>query len=89
MLTPSLARRPGRVAIFGWHHPDGKPIQPLYTGHIATYVDYSHGVRLVWRELEVDGHRRSIGEVLADPVLHELLSDEGALKASVQRYGGW
>ena len=26
---------------------DGKPIQPLYTGHVNWYVDYSHGVRLV------------------------------------------
>lgn len=33
-----------RVAIYGWHKTDSKPIQPLYTGHIDWYVDYSHGI---------------------------------------------
>jgi hypothetical protein len=36
-----------RVAIYGWHRLNGKPIQPLYLGHVWWYVDYSQGVRLV------------------------------------------
>ena len=86
VVTPRLASTSGRVAIYGWHHKSGKPIQPLYTGHIATYVDYSHGVRLVSRELKVDGKKTSLSRVLSDPSLHFLLSDEGALPLSAQRY---
>jgi hypothetical protein len=86
VVTPRLADRPGKVAIFGWHHPDGRPIQPLYTGHTAAYVDYSHGIRPVWREVEVDGRVLDIGDVLADPVLHSLLSDEGVVPPGAQRY---
>ncbi|MCB9881784.1 MAG: hypothetical protein H6834_08350 [Planctomycetes bacterium] len=86
VVTPVLATKPGKVAIYGWHHPDGKPIQPLYTGHIATYVDYSHGIRLVDRTVTVDGKERTLEEVLADPVLHALLSDEGPFPLARQRY---
>jgi hypothetical protein len=32
-------RRAGKVAIYGWHRPDGRPIQPLYAGHAASWVD--------------------------------------------------
>ena len=55
VIANALFARPGKVAIYGWHHPDGTPIQPLYTGHIAAYADYSHGVRLVRRRMTVDG----------------------------------
>jgi hypothetical protein len=86
VVTPLLSMRPGKVAIFGWHRPDGRPIQPLYTGHSAGYVDYSHGVRLVAREVEIDGRVHELGAVLADPVLHALLSDEGVVPPESQRY---
>ncbi|MBD0375804.1 MAG: hypothetical protein ICV51_09270 [Flavisolibacter sp.] len=46
--------KPNRVAIYGWHKLDGNPIQPLYTGHVNWYVDYSHGIRLVYRKLLCD-----------------------------------
>jgi hypothetical protein len=36
-----------RVVIYGWHRLDGNPIQPLTNAHKETYVDYSHGVRLM------------------------------------------
>lgn len=39
-----------RVALYGWHQTNGVPIQPLYTRHAATWVDYSHGIRLVWNQ---------------------------------------
>jgi hypothetical protein len=36
VITGKILRDPkqDRVAIYGWHKPDGKPIQPLYTGHV-------------------------------------------------------
>jgi len=69
----------GKVAIYGWHKPDGKPIQPLYMGHAASYVDYSHGIRLVSRRMMVDGVAKTIEEVLADPERAPLLSNEGLM----------
>lgn len=32
--TAQLKTKPNKIAIYGWHRLDGKPIQPLYTGHV-------------------------------------------------------
>ena len=40
-------QREGRVTIYGWHRPNGDPIQPVSSVHGAEYRDYSHGLRLV------------------------------------------
>jgi hypothetical protein len=77
VLTPRVASAPGKVAIYGWHHPDGTAIQPLYAGHSSTWVDYSHGVRLVENTLTINGTPSTIAAVLSDPALAALLSDEG------------
>jgi hypothetical protein len=68
--------RPDRVAIYGWHKLDGKPIQPLYTGHINWWVDYSQGVRLIYERIKVEGKWMHYIDVLKDPVLRRLLCDE-------------
>jgi hypothetical protein len=79
LVTNRLDEKPGRVAIYGWHKPDGKPIQPLSIVHHDAYVDYSHGVRLVRRTVIVDGKPMDIRHVLHAADLHFLLSDEGPL----------
>jgi len=71
-----LLEKPNRVAIYGWHKLDGTPIQPLTIVHRDTYVDYSHGIRLVKQTLVVDGKPTTIAAVLADPKLKTLLTDE-------------
>jgi hypothetical protein len=75
--------KPDRVAIYGWHKLDGKPIQPLYTGHIFWWVDYSQGIRLIYRKIKVNLPDRQAGgkwmdytEVLKDKKLQRLLCDE-------------
>lgn len=68
--------KPDRVAIYGWHKLDGKAIQPLYTGHIYWWVDYSQGIRLIWRNIKVNGKWMDYIDVLKDPVLQKLLCDE-------------
>lgn len=68
--------KPDRLAIYGWHKPDGKPIQPLYTGHINWWVDYSQGTRLVSRKIKVDGKWMDYIDVLKHPVYKRLLCDE-------------
>ena len=82
IVSSVLAGVSNRVVIYGWHFPSGSPIQPRYAGHIASYVDYSHGVRLVRDVVRVDGVERPLASVLADPVLHPLLGDEGAFSSS-------
>ncbi len=80
VITPKIFSSGDRVAIYGWHKPDGKPIQPLYTGHRASWVDYSHGVRLVSRAMTVNGKALSADVILGDPRLAPLLSREGPLR---------
>ena len=70
------------VAIYGWHKPDGKPIQPLYSKHVDWWADYSHGVRLISNNMEVNGKKMLVSEVLSDPNLAELLSYEGVIPVS-------
>lgn len=79
VITNRLRYKPGRIAIYGWHKPDGKPIQPLSTVHGAGYADYSHGIRLVSEKVLVDGKLLSVHEILQDPELASLLSDEGPI----------
>lgn len=72
----SRDQRPDRVAIYGWHKPDGKPIQPLYTGHINWWVDYSQGIRLVWRKIKIGKEWMDYTEVLKHPLYRQLICDE-------------
>lgn len=85
VLTPQLADAPGKVAIYGWHKPDGTAIQPLFLGHTSAWVDYSHGVRFIRRDMTLDGAPTTIDAVLADPKTCALLSDEGPM--GDYRYG--
>ncbi len=80
-LKPGVPRP---VVIYGWHRPDGTPIQPVYNGHGATYADYSHGVRLVQKEMSLNGKVVRMDEILKDTALCPLLSDEGVI--GVPRY---
>lgn len=77
VLSGKVSRdKPNHEAIYGWHKPDGKPIQPLYTGHINWWVDYSHGIRLVYRTVYVNGKAMDYIDVFKDPFLKKLLCDE-------------
>jgi hypothetical protein len=78
VITGKISRdpKPDRVAIYGWHKSDGRPIQPLYTGHVNWYVDYSHGIRLVHRTIYVDDKPMDYVAVLKDKTLKGLLCDE-------------
>ncbi len=70
------------VVIYGWHHTSGSPIQPLYNGHEQTYADYSHGIRLWHDQLFINGQSNRISQVLTNPALAPLLSDESAAEGS-------
>jgi hypothetical protein len=66
-----------RVAIYGWHYPDGKPIQALHTAHKNWYVDYSHGIRLIFEKILIGGKWLHYSEVFKHPVYRILICDEG------------
>ncbi len=79
VLTNRLLSKPGRVAIYGWHRINGKPIQPLSTVHGASYADYSHGVRLVSRTAFVNGKQVSLSDIMQDRDLSRIVSGEGPI----------
>lgn len=79
VLTYKILTQPGwerYEAIYGWHHPNGKVQQPLFIRHGNFYVDYSHGIRLIYRKIKVDGKEMDAREILESPQLYRLLSDE-------------
>jgi hypothetical protein len=80
VLTNRLWSHLARVAIYGWHRPDGRPIQPLSTLHGARYADYSHGIRLVSATAYVDGKAMPLLTLLQDPRMASLFSDEGVIR---------
>jgi hypothetical protein len=55
-------------------------IQPLATDHFIDYVDYSQVIRLVKQSCTVDGQAADLRDVLRDPSLAALASDEGRLE---------
>lgn len=80
VLSLRLARRPYQVAIYGWHRPNGRPIQPISLVHHEHYVDYSHGVRLVSERAYIDGRPISLAALYRDRTLAALVSNEGPLR---------
>ena len=79
VMSNRLALNLGRIAIYGWHRGPGQPIQPLSTVHGANYADYSHGIRLISEWALVNGKLQSIRELLRDPSMARVLSDEGPI----------
>jgi hypothetical protein len=69
-------KRANRVAIYGWHQPNGQPIQPVYTGHVNWYVDYSHGIRFVHATGKLNGKKVQLTNLLSNPQLAALLCNE-------------
>ena len=72
----SDSTRTRHVSIYGWHKLNGKPIQSLYNGHNKTYVDYSHGARLISNRVLIDGREFNYRDILKDKNLFKLLSNE-------------
>jgi hypothetical protein len=79
VVSPRIFEKPNRLVIYGWRQLNGKPIQPLTNVHVNWYVDYSHGVRLVKAEMQLDGKPASIPKLLEDPDRCAIVSDEGPI----------
>ncbi len=77
----------GNVAIGGWQYLDGREIQGLNArDHDIPYLDYSHGIRWCFEQMLVDGDLKYVIEVLQDPELFHLISDDGVYGFDDVRY---
>jgi len=81
VLSLRLMNHRGKVAIYGWHRTNGRPIQPLSTVHVEQYADYSHGIRLVSQTAFVNGQRQPLSQILSSPQMAALVSSEGPMDA--------
>lgn len=79
ILSNALLKREHRVAIYGWHYPSGVPIQPIYSGHVDWYTDYSHGIRLIANPAMAGGQDADYRSLLHSEGWQELLSNEGRI----------
>jgi hypothetical protein len=82
VLTNRLWSNLERVAIYGWHTLDGRPIQPLSTVHGWHYVDYSHGARLVSTRILINDKPEGLIAALQDTITARLLSYEGVMSGA-------
>ena len=82
VLSRRLEYQPGHLAIYGWHRDNHIALQLLSTFHEDTYVDYTHGVRLVSAQMTVEGEPRQVMDVLRDVKAWSLLSLEGPIHAT-------
>jgi len=70
------------VAIYGWQRLDGTPIQGpgvQSSAHAITYADYSHGIRLISREVHLNKTTIDIYDVLESENDCSIISDEGVV----------
>jgi hypothetical protein len=69
-----------RVVIFGWYYQNGTYIQGVTNVHADTYMDYSHGIRLVQNCCMLNGTTpTTIQAILESPTLNPILSNEGVV----------
>ncbi len=79
ILSNRIASQPDKVVIYGWHYPHGEAIQPLYSGHVNWYADYSHGIRVILNKALLNDSIVNLTDLLRDPMLYQLLSDESGV----------
>jgi hypothetical protein len=82
IISNRLELFPTAVCIYGWHQSNGQPIQPVSTAHKQWwYSDYSHGVRLVQKQMVLDGQLVDVEEVWRDPQRAHVLTGGPAYAA--------
>jgi hypothetical protein len=81
IVSKYLQGHPDRLDFYGLFDKDGHAIQGAHGGpHENTYVDYSHGARFICQNMVVNGRPMTYDQVLKDPRLAGLLSDEGSFE---------
>ncbi len=88
VISNSIYTTANRVIIFGWYYQNGSYIQPMTNVHADTYMDYSHGIRLVQNACMLNGITpTTIQTILESSTLNTLLSDEGVISQPWYPYG--
>lgn len=88
VVTNKLLKKPNATAIFGWHYPNGRIIQPVSTAHDQPwYSDYSQGVRLVAPDMLLRGETVRVQDVLRDPARAAVLTGGKAWVSKVDGAG--
>lgn len=86
VVSNRLLTYPQAVCIYGWHQSNGKPIQPVSTAHREWwYTDYSHGIRLINRQMVLDGQTVDVEAVLRDPARAHVLTGGKEYAARTQQ----
>jgi len=88
VISNQLVGKKNRLGIHGLHTKDGKPIQGgALSPHSMNYTDYSHGIRLVDRECNLNGQVVDIIDDIAKNKLYaHLISNEGPLAFTSYNY---
>jgi len=88
IISNMIYNTANRVIIFGWYYQNGTYIQPMTNVHADTYMDYSHGIRLVQNTCMLNGSTpTTIQAVLESSTLNPILSDEGVISQPWYPYG--
>ena len=88
IISNDIYTTANRVVIFGWYYQNGTYIQPMTNVHADTYMDYSHGIRLIQNSCMLNGTTpTTIQSILGSSILNPILSDEGVISQPFYPYG--
>ena len=79
VVSTRMLSQPQKVPIYGWHLGPGEPIQPLSLVHGENYEDYSHGLRLISSSGCLNGIRKPLEDLFADPKWAGILGRESGI----------
>lgn len=77
VITNRMLRQRDRIAIYGWHQPNNRPIQSLSLVHGANYADYSQAVRLISQTAYINGSPTSLKDLLENSACGDALVGDG------------
>jgi hypothetical protein len=75
---------PGKVSIYLWSVADGKPLQTYPGPHASSYLDYSHGIRMVKRTATLDGAPVDLVAFGLTPLGAQMLSTPGTSSGPIK-----
>ena len=73
----TLQKNKNNVAIYGWFNSDGTIVQGLNAvDHVVSYVDYSHGLRMIKNQCILNGKPTTLKQIWSDESLSLLVHDQ-------------
>lgn len=79
LINKKILTNKNNTCIYGWHQLNGVPIQGVNAvSHNKDYYDYSQCIRLIANDVVVNGVGLKFIDVIKNPSLCSLVSDEGS-----------